>query len=133
MLPSFWTSENLYDLLMFLFFYFGALGSHELTLRRLSSQQRIQQRIQAVAAVSYVRPYGRRNKRMHEAMGQGTARVVGDPSFTWQRACDDEAYAVAAFDALNGKVRAIHSFAEDRSPFYHATHFAPDDSPPPFW
>ena len=51
-----------------------------------------------VAAISYFRPYGRRNKMMHAAMAAGTARITGIPGFSWQKACDDEAYAIEAFE-----------------------------------
>lgn len=59
-----------------------------------------------VAQISFARPFGMRNHRMHEAMAEGTARLVGKPGFTWQRACDDETYAIDAFKAWDAKVRA---------------------------
>ena len=59
-----------------------------------------------VAKISFMRPYGMRNLRMHEAMAEGTARLLGIPGFTWVRACEDEVYAVAAFKAWDAKVRA---------------------------
>ena len=59
-----------------------------------------------VARISFLRPYGRRNLRMHEANNRATARLLDLPGFTWQRACADEAYALAAFKAWDAKVRA---------------------------
>ena len=59
-----------------------------------------------VAQITFLRPYGMRNYRMHAAMGQGTARLVGKPDFTWQRACDDEEFAIASFKAWDAKVRS---------------------------
>lgn len=44
---------------------------------------------------------------MHEAMGRGTARALGEgwSDFTWRRVCADEEYGVTLFTAWNEHVR----------------------------
>lgn len=59
-----------------------------------------------VAQLTFLRPYGKRNKRMHEAMAEGTARILEMPGFSWVKACDDETYAVAAFKEWDARVKA---------------------------
>lgn len=59
------------------------------------------------AAMYALRPYGWRFFRMHDAMGRGTARALGEKwsDFRWRRVCEDEHYGVAFFEAWNEHVR----------------------------
>ena len=60
-----------------------------------------------VRVINSVRPYGMRNNRMHAAATRLMARVLGTSSVSWQKICDDEAEAVAMFEAWNAKVKKI--------------------------
>ena len=61
---------------------------------------------QAVTEITFNRPWGRWNRAMQIEWGKATGRLVGVPGFTWVQACNDEAYAVAAFKAWDAKVKA---------------------------
>lgn len=60
-----------------------------------------------VAAITSLRPYGRRNKRMHEAHESGTRRTLGAgwSDYSTLKVCGDQAYALAFFEAWALKVR----------------------------
>jgi len=51
-----------------------------------------------------LRPYGRRFFKMHDAMGKGTARALGEDDFQWKRVCLEEDYGTELFQKWNDHV-----------------------------
>ena len=61
-----------------------------------------------VTAITFLRPYGQRNKRMHEeAKDAGIRRTLGMPEYTTPKICDDQQYALKVFERWNAKVKEV--------------------------
>lgn len=60
-----------------------------------------------VSALYWLRPYGRKFFRMHDAMGRATGRALGRSDFSFRRVCSDEAYGIEFFQAWDAMVRRV--------------------------